>query len=203
MKALLLTLSIAIIGFTSCSKGNSSEQPSAETQEAYIDATSKTTWHYFSLSDNKVVGSGEENEADNQKWAARSDWDIAVNRYTIRTNSGAATSTGAKGGVYTFGATTSFNSVTTIPTGAAFVEDKAVTSEGMGGVTTTTVKSEATVIILKKNEDGSTMMPPVYLQAPVYIFRTADGNSYFKVQFTQYQDDNKVTGHVRFYSAQI
>ena len=72
----------------------------------------------------------------------------------------------------------------------------------MGGKTTM-VKSNATVILFKKNNDGSMIMPPVYLQAPVYIFRTADGKDYYKLQFTQYQNENKVTGHVKFYSAKI
>lgn len=194
--------SMVILGFSSCSKDDSTEQPPAETNETYIDATSKTTWHYFSLAENKVVGTGEENATDNAAWAARKDWDVAVNRYLVRTNSGAATSVSAQGGVYTFGASTTFNSVTAIPDGATFAADEAVTSEGMGG-STTVVQSVAAVILFKKNEDGSTIMPPVYLQAPVYIFRTADGTEHYKVQFTQYQDENKVTGHVKFYSAKI
>lgn len=194
--------SMVILGFSSCSKDDSTEQPPVESKEAYINATSKTTWHYFSLAENKVVGTGEENATDNAAWAARKDWDVAVNRYLVRTNSGAATSVSAQGGVYTFGASTTFNSVTVIPDGATFAADKAVTSEGMGG-STTVVQSVAAVILFKKNEDGSTIMPPVYLQAPVYIFRTADGTEHYKVQFTQYQDENKVTGHVKFYSAKI
>lgn len=194
--------SMVILGFSSCSKDDSTEQPPVESKEAYINATSKTTWHYFSLAENKVVGTGEENTTDNAAWAARKDWDVAVNRYLVRTNSGAATSVSAQGGVYTFGASTTFNSVTAIPDGATFAADKAVTSEGMGG-STTVVQSVAAVILFKKNEDGSTIMPPVYLQAPVYIFRTADGTEHYKVQFTQYQDENKVTGHVKFYSAKI
>lgn len=202
-KIFLSALSLMVIlGFSSCSKDDSTELPSAETKEAYINATSKTTWHYFSLAENKVVGTGEENTTDNTAWAARKDWDVAVNRYLVRTNSGAATSVSAQGGVYTFGASTTFNSVTAIPDGATFAADKAVTSEGMGG-STTVVQSVAAVILFKKNEDGSTIMPPVYLQAPVYIFRTADGKDNYKLQFAQYQDENKVTGHVKFYSAKI
>lgn len=202
MKTLFFTLSVIILGFISCSKSNSDEQPLAETKEAYIDATSKTSWHYFSLSQNKVVGTGEESEVDNQQWAARNDWDLAVNRYSIRTNSGAATSIEAKGGVYRFSTSTTFNSVTELPSDITFSPDKEVTSEGMGG-TTVTVKSDATIIVFKTNEDGSMVMPPVYLQAPVYIFRTADGKDHYKVQFTQYQDENKVAGHVKFYLSQI
>lgn len=202
MKKVFLALSVALVALVSCSKDENSGSSVGDTHEAYIDATSKTTWNYYSLEENKLVGTGEETDESNQAWSERTDWDIAVCRYSIRTNSGAATSVDAKGGVYTFGASVPFASITSIPENVAFAADKAITSEGMGG-TTTSVKSEATVILFKTNEDGSTIMPPVYLQAPVYLFRTADGKNYYKVQFTQYQDENSVTGHVKFNSAQI
>ena len=156
----------------------------------------------FSFAEGKVVGSGKEDETDNAAWAARTDWDIAINRYSIRTNSGEASSTGAKGGVYTFDSTVTFDSVAEVPAGATFSTDKAVTSEGMGG-TTTTVKSEATVILFKTDAEGNKVMPPVYLQAPVYLFRSADGNHCYKVLFTQYQDENKESGHVIFSFAEV
>lgn len=202
MKKVFLTLSLALVALVACTKNDEPTQNTGETTEAYIDATSKTAWNYYSLTEGKVVGTGAETSADNAKWFVRTDWDFAVNRYMIRTNSGAATTTGAKGGVYTFPVSMTFSSVTALPKAIQLVADKAITAEGMGG-TTTTIKSEAEVILFKKNADGSSIMPPVYLQAPVYIFRTADGAQYYKVQFTQYQDANKVSGHVKFYSAQI
>ncbi len=202
MRTVFLTLSVFLLALVSCSKSKNGTETPLKTNEAYIDATSRTSWHYFSLSQNKIVGSGEESEADNKKWAARKDWDLAINRYNVRTNSGAATSVSSQGGVYIFPPQTNFLSVTSLPKGITFEADKAITSEGMGG-TTTTVKSKATVILFKTNDDGSLVMPPVYLQAPVYIFRTADGKQYYKLQFTQYQNEKKVSGHVKFYSAEI
>lgn len=199
LSALFMTI---LLGFVSCSKDDSTPTPPVQAQEAYIDATSKTTWHYFNLAQNKIVGTGEENKTDNGKWAERKDWDIAVNRYMIRTNSGAATSVGALGGVYTYDASIDFNAINSIPANVTFAADEAVTSEGMNG-TTTMNKSKATVILFKKNPDGSMVMPPVYLQAPVYLFRTADGKGHYKVKFTQYQNESKVTGHVKFYSSKL
>lgn len=201
MKKVFLGLLLAIMGFTSCEK--ESGETTTETKEVYINATSSTTWNYYSFSTDKIVGTGAETTEDNAKWFARTDWDIAVNKYNVRTNSGAATTAGATGGAYTCAASVEFNSLTALPAEAQFVADKAVTSSGMAGSVTTTIRSEASVILFKTNEDGSMIMPPVYLQAPVYIFRTAGGSEYFKVQFTQYLDDNKVSGHVKFYSAQI
>lgn len=200
MKKVFLALSIALVALVSCSKDD--DQPVLETTETYINATSNTTWNYYSFSTGKLVGTGEETAQDNDTWFSREDWDIAINKYNIRTNSGAATTVGANGGVYTCASSISFNSLNALPSEAQFAEDKAITSSGMGG-DVTIVRSEATVILFKTNDDGSMIMPPVYLQAPVYVFRTADGKEYYKVQFTQYQDENKASGHVKFYSAQI
>lgn len=197
MKKSILLIAAAVLAFAACNK---TEQFSREAEEAYIDATSKTTWTYFSLSAGEVVGTGEENESDNAAWAARTDWDFAVCRYNVRTNSGKATSVGAKGGVYV--SDQKFDALTGVPQDVVFETDEVVTSRGMSGVTSV-VQSKATVITFMTNEDGSKVMPPVYLKAPVYIFRTADGEKCFKVEFTQYQDENKVTGHVKFNFARL
>lgn len=201
MNKVFLALSIALVALVSCSKDDG--QPVLETTETYINATSNTTWNYYSFSSGKLVGTGEETTQDNDTWFARTDWDIAINKYNVRTNSGTATAVGANGGVYICALSVAFNSLNALPGGVQFVADKAVTSSGMGGSVTTTIRSQASVILFKTNDDGSMIMPPVYLQAPVYVFRTADGKEYHKVQFTQYQDENKVSGHVKFYSAQI
>ncbi len=197
MKKTLILIAAAAMTLVACNKVNTF---SRDAVEAYIDATSKTTWTYFSLSDGAVVGTGEENETDNAVWASRTDWDFAVCRYNIRTNSGKSTTTGAKGGVYISSET--FETLTRLPDGITFETDELVVSQGMSG-TTSVVESTATVILFLTNEDGSKVMPPVYLKAPVYIFRTADGTKCYKVEFFQYQDENKVTGHVKFNFARI
>lgn len=109
-------------------------------------------------------------------------------------------SVGAKGGVYV--SSESFDELKNVPKGATFEADDVVTSSGMSG-TTSVVQSSATVITFMTNDDGSKVMPPVYLKAPVYIFRSADGKKHFKVEFTQYQNEDKVTGHVKFKFAGI
>ncbi len=188
--ALLLTglLSMA----TSC---DNNKEPEAETAEVAVDATETGVWHYFSFTTGAEVGTGKES-ADNAAWFARKDWDIAFNKYSIRTNSGAATTVGAQGGVYTFADDVTFANAN-LPSGATFVVDKVILTESMGG-DVETVKSEATVILFKKNADGETIMPPVYLKAPVYAFRTADGLGIYKVEFTQYKDAENVSGKILF-----
>ena len=207
MKKYFLLLTMALVGagsFTACSSDDDDDpQLPGETKEYYVDATTSGMWNYFSFATGTLVGSATESAENNAIWFARKDWDIAINRYNIRTNSGLATTAGALGGVYTYAESVSFNSVSSVPAGISYVVDKSITSSGMSGETTVIRSEDATVILFKKNEDGSSVMPPVYLQAPVYIFRTADGASYYKVQFTQYKDENNATGHVKFNAAQI
>jgi hypothetical protein len=200
---IILTMSVLTLSFASCSKDDDEKIPQAgETKESYIDASSQTAWNYFSFAENKIVGSAEESDENNATWGARKDWDIAIRRYNIRTNSGAFTTAGASGGVYTLDAATTYASIQQVPANAVFEIDQAITSQGMGG-TTTIVRSTAQVIVFKANEDGSLIMPPVYLPAPVYIFRSADGNSFYKVLFTQYLNEASVAGHVTFDHANI
>lgn len=190
-------LAVFLIAFASCDKENEQPQGAGDTQSYEIDATSRTTWHYFSFKNKKVVGTGEETKADNDKWFARTDWDIAVCRYKVRTNSGTSTTAGAKGGLYTCPADVSYASVDKLPNSPLFVADKMVTSKGHGG-TVTISHSTAKVTQFKTKEDGSMLMPPVYYASPVYIFKTADGKENYKVNFTQYINEKGVTGHVKF-----
>ncbi len=201
MKKLIFAMALAAITFVSCDKNDEPNEPVVNNPEStYIDATSTTIWHYFSFSQNKVIGTGEETE--NATWFARTDWDIAICRYNVRTNSGDATSVNAKGGV----ATTSGSvlaDVTVIPDASNFKTDVAVTTTGMGGVTSTSIYSDATVIQFKKDAEGNMVMPPVYEKSPVYVFRTADGAAYYKVEFTQYLNTESASGHVKFNSAKL
>ncbi len=203
MKKTFLFLAAALFAFSfsSCSN-NDDPTPPGETTEGYINANSSTIWQYYSFAKNEVVGSAEGNETNDALWAARKDWDIAIRRLYIRTNGGTSTSVNAQGGVYTFDANTGFGSIANVPSSAAFVLDAVVTYAGMGGDVTTS-QSKAQVVEMKKNDDGSTIMPPVYLKKPVYIFRTADGNNYYKVEFTQYVNESAALGHVKFNMAQI
>lgn len=209
MKKIFTLLAISMFAFAACSDDNDNPNPNPTpdpnnptVHESYIDASTKKMWTYFSLQDNKVVGTGEESEASDAEWAKRTDWDFAVNRYSIRTNSGEATTAGAQGGVYTCAENVSFAGLKALPEGAEFMTDKKVTSQGMGGEVTM-VKSEATVILFKKNPDGSSVMPPVYLKAPVYVFRAANGKNIYKVEFTQYKNEAGESGHVKFNHAEL
>lgn len=224
MKKNIFILSVLVIAvlFTSCKKDEPAVVVPDNAKEVYIQATKSNTWHYFSFAENKVVGTADENKENNAAWAARKDWDIAIKKYHIRTNSGKATTVGSNGGVYIYKTKKDgdspvyiyddkipFSSVKSIPSGTVFNTDKEVTEAGMGGNTITTVKSEAQVTIFKmrlvdeKENKWGMIMPPKYLLAPLCLFRSADGKKVYKVQFTQYINEDDVSGHVKFNFAEI
>ncbi len=196
-KLLYLFVAISFIAFTSCDDDDDAPTGAGETLNQYIDATSETTWHYFSLKNGIEVGAGEETETDNTTWFARTDWDIAILGYHVRTNSGTATSVGSKGGVFACDESVAYATLEAVPATAIFAADKVIPVAGHGG-TRNLMKSTAQVIQFKTDKDGKKIMPPVYLQSPVYIFKTADGKEAYKVNFTQYVNDEVTKGHVKF-----
>ena len=204
MKRTIYLFALALVTLVSCEKDKDTtpEKKMGETKNAYVVASSKTAWNYYSLKEGKVIGTGEEDNTENAAWFARDDWDIAIRRYEVRTNSGAASSIAAQGGVYTCAEDLEFSSLEKVPNGATYVVDKIVTKHGHGG-TTELIKSTAQVIFMKKDADGSLIMPPVYLPSPVYIFKTANGNNTYKVNFAQYKNADGESGHIKFDFAQL
>lgn len=200
-KLLYLFVAILFIAFTACDDDDDEPRGAGKTLSKYIEATSSSTWHYFSFKDTTVVGSGAETEADNAAWFARTDWDIAIRKYHVRTNSRGATSVGSQGGVFTCPENVSYAALETVPDTAVFAADKMIPVAGHGG-TSDVMKSTAQVIQFKMEWDTETetwkkVMPPVYLQSPVYIFKTADGKDTYKLNFTQYEKEG-TSGHVKF-----
>lgn len=197
MKKTIYVLAIVSVLFASCSKDDDPKPTTGETKNVSIDASSKTSWHYYSFSDGEVIGTSEEDSASNESWFARDDWDIAVMRYKVRTNSGDATTIESQGGVYTCDEDVEFSSLQEVPTEAVFETDKTITKDGHGGSYEITL-STAQVIQFKKDAEGNMVMPPVYLPSPVYIFKTANGKDTYKVNFTQYKNADGIPGHVKF-----
>jgi len=217
MKTKTFLLATAALSIILASCGGKKDVPSfippSDATEHFIETPTLTTWHYFSLAKGEEVGSAVESPENNAKWAARTDWDFAVKCFQLRTNSGEATSVGAMGGVYTFDTDrrdkggnidvkTTFADVLQVPKEAEFAVDKAITEPGMGGMQTL-VRSEAEVWPMKRDENGKRIMPPVWCQAPLYIFRSADGKNFYKVWITQFVNDENQIGHVKFIVSQI
>lgn len=206
MKKLILSLAVVAAAFTSCDEKDPTTTPPTPpivTPETHVtvelDATSKTLWHYYSFAEAKVIGTGA--AVDDALWAERKDWDMAVCRYKVKTNSGAS----GKGlsGLYSHvdeagkNIVYDFKTFTQTPATAVFIKDIEVTEESMSGGTTTESKSTAVVSIMAPG------MPPVWLKSPLYIIPSADGEHHYKVDFLSYKNAENISGQISFQFAKI
>ena len=212
-KIFLLATAFAVVAFSSCSDDKKSGDPAAKN---YSIKSTYAGWQYFSISEGKIVGTGkaeytsDELEAgasytstesgarattDDLSWFAETNWDFAIYKYYIRTNSG--DDMDGLGGIYQCPSTVAFADIKKVPADAVFEEDEELTYTGMG-LPFVSVQSEYWAMRFKQKPDGSgPEMPPVYLKPDgVYIIRSANGQKYYKVEFTQYthSSDNGLVG---------
>lgn len=88
------------VAFTACSDDNDEVKKPLDVKEVKeMKSNDFGTWQYFSFEKGEVVGTGSTDPriGDDAKWKERTDWDIAFNRYNVRTNSGI--SGNGKGGI--------------------------------------------------------------------------------------------------------
>jgi hypothetical protein len=178
--------------------------------EVSKNTSSNTLWYYYSLRRAAFVDSAADDAGSpstNRTMAARRDWDFAIKRYQIRTNSGLSTSIAAGGGVYAFAADAAvdavFDGISAVPEQAIFAADTIITTSGMGGAVSSAIlaRSNVQVINVIPPAPGGTSM--TYRPTPAYIFRTADGTEYYKVLFTNYLFPNQTGGNTHFKHARI
>ncbi len=198
MRKTIWMLAVAgLMVFTACKKDDDNTSKPKPNPVVSIDASAPHEWQYFSFAEKKLVGTGIQSDSIDSIWFAKTNWDIAIQRYKVRTNSGTSSSTGAQGGVYFFDENTTFESITSLPADISFAVDTIRHYLSMGAPDISS-SSIAQVVTMKKNEEGNPIMPPVYLETPVYAFRTADGQKTYKVDFIQYKDAEGVSGKVKF-----
>lgn len=157
-----------------------------------VDATEYDEWVYIDFKAQKVtkVKIGEEYEDQIPE-----DWDIALHRYDIKTNEGAALET-------SYTTIDDIKNATSLPEGT-FVEDVWTTdkiaidmSHMMEG---TVVYTES----YRNNEMSkwmsvSSAMPPTFtMSGKVYLLRLKD-QSYVAINFVNYRGSNGVTGYISF-----
>ncbi len=198
MKKTFFAILLAAATLVGCKDNKQPDPETLNETKIHLDYDAKT-WYYYSFATKSFVGSGL--SADDAKWFARTDWDFAICEYELRTNSGTSTTASAKGGAHRSDKT-KLADITSIP--STYTVDTEFSSTGMGGVVT--VKSQTIfdpnykyygVVDYMKNPTDPTSPDmsgpgPTYLQAPVYVFKTANGESFYKVLFTKYTTD--VTG---------
>ncbi len=178
-------------------------------------------WLYYNLTKDTYLNPHKSESGDSIKGTKsiiiegkqfnRNDWDIAFNRYNIRTNSGLSGT--EKGGVYDMGlvAYEDIVSLTQIPDNAEFIKDSVVKitmSEKMWNKLYFPINKEpwfdpnsgpkqmkSTANKLLSSALMFSGPPPSYTPSNhVYIIRTADGMNYFKLQIISWYDQYKNIG---------
>ncbi len=184
----LLCLTL-VIGFSSCGK-DEPETKEDLTEKEYT--TSRKTdygddWIYFSFSQGKEVAVTEDNHKNDLSW------DIAFNRYNIRTNSGK--SGAGKGGAVSAGKVV-LSSVIVAPT-SGYTEDSDFEISDKGtGLPPPTKMSTANTVLSKAIQFAGP--PPTYTPSnEIFVVKTADGK-YAKVHFTSYYDLKGNSGFITF-----
>ena len=196
LAALFMSM-LAMFTFSSCSDDDDAptapENNNTEALAEHRVTLSRKTeygndWIYFSLSQGKeLTGINEENRESNKTW------DLAFNRYNVRTNSGLSGK--GKGGAADTGKT-KMSEVTTVP-------DLTFEVDEMGKITSKFTGSGVEEIDSPLNKKLSKAIdfqgpPPTYTpNNHVYIVRTADGK-YAKIKIENFYNDEGKSGFVTF-----
>lgn len=161
-----------------------------------LDATSQTEWTYFSFSKGEVVSV---TDAQNDL-----SWDVAFNRYHIRTNGG--TSGGGKGEVARLEEKT-FDNVRELDLNLVYVKDELYTPATRPGATAVEISRNQLISGDIGTETGWwSYTPPVagsntphfVVNNWIYIIKDANGNPY-KIQLTSYNNSQTgVSGFITF-----
>ena len=208
VKFLAPVLLTGLVAFTSCSKDdNKTPTPTPPTPQNTVkevknlNASDEQKWVYFSFETGTIVEVTNPKTTDN--------WDIAFNRYNIRTNGGVSgigeaevVNTNSK----------DFAAVTKAPA-EGYEKDKEVTEYGRprpGQTQPSVTKSEKNPVISgtvnKQDSKGwYNYIPPKQGENPhheltkyVYVLKTAKGGKYVKIQLTGYTNDKNETGYITF-----
>lgn len=207
VKFLAPVLLTGLVAFTSCSKDdNKTPTPTPPQNTAKevknLNASDEQKWVYFSFETGTIVEVTNPKTTDN--------WDIAFNRYNIRTNGGVSgigeaevVNTNSK----------DFAAVTKAPA-EGYEKDKEVTEYGRprpGQTQPSETKSEKNPVISgtvnKQDSKGwynytppkqGENTPHFEITKYVYVLKTAKGGKYVKIQLTGYTNDKNETGYITF-----
>lgn len=207
VKFLAPVLLTGLVAFTSCSKDDNKTPTPIPPQNTAkevknLNASDEQKWVYFSFETGTIVEVTNPKTTDN--------WDIAFNRYNIRTNGGVSgigeaevVNTNSK----------DFAAVTKAPA-EGYEKDKEVTEYGRprpGQTQPSETKSEKNPVISgtvnKQDSKGwynytppkqGENTPHFEITKYVYVLKTAKGGKYVKIQLTGYTNDKNETGYITF-----
>jgi hypothetical protein len=184
MRKLFFLIPVFIGILTSCSKEATNTPIQSQTFE--VNSTGSTTWKYFSFAKNDTVI-----VADPQN---STDWDLAFQRYRIKTNSGKSGS--GKGGAansYQKGQN-GFDALKVVPDTATFSTDESFIIAVQQGYATYILNPEIyTWFTIELATQGTQIVPSDF----IYFVRTND-NKFAKVWIKSYYSSINTSGHISF-----
>jgi hypothetical protein len=184
-KLVILLTFISLI--SSCEKD---DEPSVNTEEVTLSRTTEygEDWIYFSFSTGAEVSG-----VDDSNYQINTTWDIAFNRYNVRTNGGASGSGEAT--VFDAGEL-NFDAVTEAPETGYTPDSSIQIVESLATTPPTMMASNGNILFVGAIEFSGP--PPAY--APnnhIYIVKTANGK-YAKIKITGFYNDLGDSGYLNF-----
>jgi hypothetical protein len=184
MKKTVLLSAILITSFIACKKENKNVAIQAQTFE--VNSTGSTVWKYFSFADNDTVTVADP--------ANSNAWDIAFQRYRIKTNGGlSGNGLGSAANSYQKGQT-GFDALSVVSDTSTFINDASISIAVQQGYATYIVNPVLyTWFSLEFATQGTQIVPSDY----IFIIKTSSGK-YAKVWFKSYYSPENVSGYVSF-----
>jgi hypothetical protein len=176
-------LALILVSFLSgCKKEDSN--PVIESRTFEINSSSSTAWKYFSFEKNDTITVNDP--------ATSTEWDLAFQRYRIKTNGGQSGSAmGSAANSYRKGQD-GFDALTSVPDTSSFTDDATIQIAVQQGYANYVLNPELyTWFAIELAAQGTQIVPSDY----IYIVKTASGK-YAKVWFKSYYSTSNVSGHV-------
>jgi hypothetical protein len=182
MKKQIFLSAIIVISFFGCKKTDTKAPIQAQTFE--VKSTSSTDWKYFSFAANDTVTITDP--------ANSTGWDLAFQRYRIRTNGGfSGNGLGSAANSYQKGQT-GFDALSIVSDTSTFVKDASISIAVQQGYATYIVNPTLyTWFSLQFATQGTQIVPSDY----IYIVKTGTGK-YAKVWFKSYYNAYASSGYV-------
>ena len=184
MKKIVFLSALAILAFFACKKDESKTPIQSQTFE--INATSRTSWKYFSFAQNDTIAVTDP--------ASSNEWDLAFQRNNIKTNGGkSGNGMGSAANSYKKGQS-GFDALKNVPDTSTFISDNDVSIAVQGGYSVYVVNPALyTWFTMELATQGTQIVPT----DNIYIVKTGTGK-YAKVWFKSYYNALNASGYVTF-----
>jgi hypothetical protein len=184
MKNRVFLLAIFIMTFVACKKEDTKQPIQSQTFE--INSTGSTVWKYFSFTTNDTLAVADP--------ATSTSWDLAFQRYRIRTNGGLSGNGAGSAASTSFKGQTGFDALKVVSDTATFVPDASISVAVQQGYANYIVNPRLyTWFSLEFAAQGTQIVP----RDNIYIVKTATGK-YAKVWFKGYYSATNQSGYVTF-----